>query len=202
MSTVSAQTELEFAPITGVRASPGLLREASHVLQQRLEQFLGSDQTFSVSPDSGKILVKLEKVDIDIETIVALCTTIGKLEFIDSEASLETGATYTGSGRVIFTDRDVQIARARSLPEFGYAVVDIELSSQGTDKLARYSRANIGHFLVIVKDGIILTSPMIQTEIPSGLGQLQNNFTMVEAQRLAAELTGRLPVPLELVRQN
>lgn len=196
-----AQTELEFAPPTGVTAPPGLLREARNVLQQRLEHFLEPRQQFSVSVDAGKILVRLEATDVNTGEIIALCTAIGKLEFIDSKIGLEEGEVYTGSGRVVFTDRDIRSTTA-SMSEFGTAVVELELSPEGSDKLATYSKNNVGSFLVIIKDGQILSSPSIQSEIPDGQVWLSGNFSLEETQRLAAELTGRLPVPLELVKQN
>lgn len=196
-----AQTELEFAPPADVNASPGVLRETRNVLQQRLEHFLEPGQRFNVSLSSGKILVRLESSDVDMNEVIALCTAIGKLEFIDSETALEEGKTYAGAGRVIFTDRDIRTTAA-SMSEFGTAVVELELSSEGGGKLATYSKNNVGNFLVIVKDGQVVSSPKIVGEIPDAKVWLSGNFTLEETQRLAAELAGRLPVPLELVRQN
>lgn len=196
-----AQTELEFAPPEGVTAPPGIWRETRNILQQRLERFLVDSEKFSVVPGAGTILVKLESAVINTEEVITLCTTIGKLEFIDSEIGIEGGETFSGSGRVIFTDQDIRSATS-SISETGMPVVALELSPRGTDKLAGYSRENVGRFLVIVKDGKVLSSPLIQGEIPNGKFWLQNNFSLEEAQRFAAELTARLPVPLELIRQN
>lgn len=197
-----AQVELEFARPKGVTAPPGVLRETRNVLQQRLEHFLAPGQKFNVIPRAGTILVRLESSDaVDVDAIIQLCITTGKLEFMDSEVALESGEAYAGSGRVIFTDKDILKATA-STSEFGGAVVELELSPQGSDRLATYSKNNLGNFLVIVKDGSVLSSPLIQSEIPNGQVWIQSNFTLEEAQRLAAELTGRLPVALELVRQN
>jgi preprotein translocase subunit SecD len=195
-----AQTELEFAPPEGVQAPPGLLREARNVLQQRLERFLGPNKKFTVTLQGRTMIVSLES-SVETEALVQLCTTIGKLEFIDSEVGLEEGETFSGSGRVVFTDHDIRKATS-SVSEFGTPVVELELSPQGGDKLAAYSRESVGRFLVIVKDGQVLSSPLIQSEIPDGKVWIQSNFSLEEAERLAAELSGRLPVPLELVRQN
>jgi preprotein translocase subunit SecD len=192
-----AQIELEFAPPKGTNAPPAILREARHVLQQRLEHFL-SGQKFTVRPGTGKILVKLESSE-NIEAVIELCTAIGKLEFIDSDVFLESGETFTGSCRVVFTDKDIRNVSA-SMSEVGGAVVELELSPEGSDKLASYSQKNIGRFLVIVKDEVVLSSPKIAAEISGGVAQISEHFTLEEANLLATQLTGRLPIPLEFIR--
>ncbi len=199
-SLAIAQVELEFAPLKGEKVTPAVLREARNVLQQRLETFFVPGQKFQVIPRARTILVRLESIE-NIESVIALCTAMGKLEFVDSETYLELTDSVAEESLVVFTDEDIQKTSA-SLSEFGGAVVELELTPEGTDKLARYSRDNIGRFLVIVKDGEILSSPTVQTEIPDGQVWIQSNFTLEEAQRLAAELAGRLPVPLVLIKQN
>jgi preprotein translocase subunit SecD len=133
--------------------------------------------------------------------VIELCTAIGKLEFIDSGIFLESGEIFTGSGSVVFTHKDIRNVSA-SMSEFGGAVVDLELSSEGSDKLARHSQKNIGRYLIIVKDEVILSSPKIVAEISGGVAQISKNFTLEEANLLAAQLTGRLPIALEFIRQN
>ncbi len=200
-----AKIELEFVPPEGVKAPPAVLAEARHVLQKRLEHFLAPGQTFSVTPRAKTLIVRFESSeDLEanqLEGLIDLCTTLGRLEFVDSETALESGERFTGSGEVIFTDQDIRTTSATT-SEFGTAIVQLELTSEGSDKLAAYSKNNLGHFLVIVKDGEVLSSPIVQSEISGGQVWLQNNFTLEEARRLAAELTGRLPILLELLRQN
>jgi preprotein translocase subunit SecD len=86
--------------------------------------------------------------------------------------------------------------------EFGSAVVELELTAKGAEKLASYSRKNIGHSLVLVKDGAVLSSPTVRAEIPDGKVWIQSNFTLGEANLLAAQLVGRLPFLLTFVGQN
>jgi preprotein translocase subunit SecD len=86
--------------------------------------------------------------------------------------------------------------------EFGSAVVELELTAKGAEKLASYSRKNIGHSLVLVKDGAVLSSPTVRAEIPGGKVWIQSNFTLGEANLLAAQLVGRLPFLLTFVGQN
>jgi preprotein translocase subunit SecD len=194
-----AQVSLEFAPAAGSKVSPAALRDARNVLQHRLESFLKTGQPFNVTPGARTLLVRLESSNIDIETLIDLCTAVGKLEFVDSGVALEEGDTKP-EGNVIFTEQDILTASA-SISELGEAVVELELTPEGTEKLAAYSKDNVGRFLVIAKDDLVLSSPVLRSEILGGKVWIQGNFTLEEARGLAAAVTIRLPFPLTLVRQ-
>jgi hypothetical protein len=80
-----AQVELEFTPPEGVKVTPAALRDARNILQQRLEQLFEAGQKFQVTLGAGTILVRLESsVSVEVETVIELCTAVGRLEFIDS----------------------------------------------------------------------------------------------------------------------
>ena len=66
--------------------------------------------------------------------------------------------------------------------------VEFTLTPEGKRQFAKITRENIGRRLAIVMDGKIITAPIIQSEIPSGVGQITGDFDGAEAVRLAALL--------------
>ena len=64
-------------------------------------------------------------------------------------------------------------------------VVNFALTPEGKAQFAKITRENIGRRLAIVVEGKIVSAPVINSEIPSGEGQITGDFTVEEANRLA-----------------
>ena len=75
--------------------------------------------------------------------------------------------------------------------------ISVALTSEGTQKLASYSQNNVGHYLLIIKDGLVISSPVINSPITAGQAVIQGSFSQESANALAAQLISkRLPFQL------
>ncbi len=82
----------------------------------------------------------------------------------------------------------------------GSAEVTMIMNAQGAQIWAKLTRANIGHQIAIVLDGLVYSYPTVQSEIKGGVSQITGDFTISEAQDLANVLkSGKLPVSVRIV---
>jgi preprotein translocase subunit SecD len=78
-------------------------------------------------------------------------------------------------------------------------MIAFELDDEGGQIFADYTARNIQKFASIVLDKEVISSPVVQSQIPDGKGVIQGNFTPEEAQQLVVQLRyGSLPVPLRV----
>ena len=65
--------------------------------------------------------------------------------------------------------------------------------------LSDFSSNNVGHYLGVVMDKVVISAPMISTHMPIGKGVIQGNFTQESTEDLAMYITiGALPIPLKV----
>jgi preprotein translocase subunit SecD len=78
--------------------------------------------------------------------------------------------------------------------------ISFTLNSAGTRKLSDYTgeSENIGHFLAILRDGIVVSCPRVNGEIAGGKGVITGAFSQQEAEELASLMT-HPPLPFQLV---
>jgi protein-export membrane protein SecD len=121
-------------------------------------------------------------------------------------SELETGAA-AGDGPAI-TDRvfatvltgaHLRSAVVQRDEQTGQFLIAFELNEDGAVIFEEYTGRNIGNFLSIVLDKEIISSLVIQSQIPGGTGVIQGDFTLEEARQLVVQLRyGSLPVPLRV----
>jgi preprotein translocase subunit SecD len=84
--------------------------------------------------------------------------------------------------------------------DLGGYQISFSLTSDGASIFADHTAANVGKYLTILLDKQVVSSPRIQSEIPSGEGTITGNFTFEYANEVAQLLRyGSLPVPLKIV---
>ena len=67
----------------------------------------------------------------------------------------------------------------------------------GADIFAEHTAQNIGTYLAIVLDKVVISAPVIHSAIPDGQGIIQGNFTRESAEELAALMySAPLPIPI------
>jgi preprotein translocase subunit SecD len=88
-------------------------------------------------------------------------------------------------------------------PDTNQAVVNIQFDSEGGQKFARMTQANVGKLFAIILDGRVISAPRIETAILGGASQISGNFTVESANELAISLnSGALPVKLKIVEER
>jgi len=85
----------------------------------------------------------------------------------------------------------------------GSPQVSLEFDDEGRQLFAEITRRNVGRQVAILIDGIIISAPVVQEEIPEGNAVISGDFTVDEAKELARNLNaGALPVPIELISRQ
>lgn len=118
-----------------------------------------------------------------------------------SEEEVKGGAeqwAYTG-----LTGKHLKTTKLEFDPNTNEPIVSIEFDEEGTRLFASLTKKNINKPLAIFLDGLPISTPIVQEEIPSGKAVITGKFTVQEAKDLVMRLrSGALPVPIKLVAQQ
>ncbi len=88
-------------------------------------------------------------------------------------------------------------------PQTGAVVVALQFNDEGRELFSQITRANIGKRVGIFIDGVLISAPVVQSEIPGGQAVITGSGSLEEARELARSLqAGALPVPIELIAQQ
>ena len=120
---------------------------------------------------------------------------------VTSEEEVKGGAeqwAYTG-----LTGKHLKTTKLEFDPTTNEPIVNIEFDEEGTKLFASLTKKNINKPLAIFLDGLPISTPIVQEEIPSGKAVITGKFTVQEAKDLVMRLrSGALPVPIKLVAQQ
>lgn len=133
-------------------------------------------------------------------TLTATATLTGS-ETVSPTTPLfpEQETTY----ETVFTGRDLKRAFPAQDPTTGEFYVAFEMQGDAAQRFAEYTSSHVGQYLTIVLDGIVVSSPQIQSAIPDGAGRITGDFTYQAARSLGIQLQyGALPVPLAVESQR
>jgi preprotein translocase subunit SecD len=113
----------------------------------------------------------------------------------EDEALISTGLT----GQMVKRAR-LEFSQGQSGVGLNEPVIALQFNSEGEELFQKITGENIGAPLAIVLDGIVISAPIINTEISGGSAVITGNFTPEEARELVRDLNfGALPVPIELI---
>ncbi len=145
-----------------------------------------------------------------VKTDVATGSASGTEEAPASEPTEETDATpaetteatpaveETVYHAVMTGDQLAEVSVATT--ELGEVYIAFRLKEDGAQAFSEYTSNNMGNFLGIVLDGVVISSPQVENAITTGEGIIRGNFTYESANALAIQLRyGSLPVPLKVV---
>ncbi len=83
--------------------------------------------------------------------------------------------------------------------QVGKPAISFTLTAEGTKIFADFTTKNVGRYLGIVLDKVVVSSPVINSPITDGQAIIQGSFTAEEANALVAYLRTKGPLPLPLV---
>jgi protein-export membrane protein SecD len=117
-----------------------------------------------------------------------------------------TGTTTPGGPAItdrvfatVLTGAHLKSAAVQRDEQTGQFMIAFELDEEGAVIFEEYTGRSIGTYLSIVLDKEIISSPVIESQIPGGTGVIQGDFTLEEARQLVVQLRyGSLPVPLRV----
>ncbi|MBT3539310.1 protein translocase subunit SecD [Candidatus Parcubacteria bacterium] len=85
----------------------------------------------------------------------------------------------------------------------GAIQVALNFDSEGKDLFADITSRNVGKQVAIFLDGVVISAPVVQTEITDGRAVITGSFNLQEARLLSQRLNaGALPVPIDLISQQ
>lgn len=166
---------------------------------------------------ADRLLVEMPGVK-DSEQATASVKQTGLMEWVDTgsqyfEAGTPISTTYqlygtleitateqlTNVYRTLLTGRYLRTARVE-FNRTGAPIIAFELNSEGAALFSSHTTNNIGKYLAIVLDGVVISCPRINAVIPDGAGIIEGKFTSDEATSLVLQLRyGSLPVALKVV---
>jgi preprotein translocase subunit SecD len=100
-----------------------------------------------------------------------------------------TEAKVEGTDKKVYLHKEVEltnedIAGAKAVTDESKAnVVDVKLTKEGRQKLARVTKAHQGKPLAILVDGKVVAAPVVRDEI-TGDARISGNFSKEEAERI------------------
>ena len=188
---------------------PSDLETAIQILNARCRA-LGCGSPFTVA-ENNQIIAELPS-SINLSNLIGYIKWVGLLEFVDF------GETPIPAGTKIATDFDYKYLQQIDSPKWHTIITNSEFSSAtvtqdklgqyqvsftltpgGTKILSDYTANNVGHYLGIVLDKAVITSPKITSPITGGSGVINGNFSQETANALAVILSTEGPLPIPLV---
>ena len=169
------------------------------------------DQAIATFRQTG-LLEFIDAGDTFIQPGTVVKTTFGTASSEPAETpTAEPTAVVTETGVVtptpapetvyttIMTGKDLKQADV-GFGSTGKPMIQFELQAESANLFANYTASNVGKYLAIVLDKVVISCPIINSAIPDGSGVIEGSFTLEEARGLAIQLKyGALPVPLKIV---
>ncbi|MGB3624445.1 MAG: protein translocase subunit SecD, partial [Henriciella sp.] len=103
----------------------------------------------------------------------------------------------------VVTGSDIASANQGFDPDDNSPAVNFRLTGSGAERFGRTTASNRGEFFAIVLDGTVMSAPRINEPIWGGNVQITGQFSMSEAQDLAAIIeAGELPAKLNFIEER
>lgn len=117
-----------------------------------------------------------------------------KIDDKTDEKAFKLYAAYAPDGVYNITGSNVTSAGASTNPEGQGMVVNMTFDTKGTETWEKWTSAKVGYYVGISLDNVIYSFPVINGPIAGGNTQISGNFSLDEAEELAAVLeAGSLP---------
>lgn len=185
--------------------------EAVSILSRRLSQPGGVAGAAVQADGQSGVVVDLPGVS-DIASVRPLLTSTGAVAFINSAGQpLDAGTDLSeelctstcgpGQYKILFTGSQLDASQVGATQDQSTSewVVLFEFAGDARSQFEQYTRDNIGKYLTITLDGVVIECAVIQSEI-DGQGEISSgSMTQRKAQQLAAMMiSDPLPVALSV----
>ncbi len=188
-------------PADGQTVDEGAMEAVRQILENRVNA-LGVAEPQVQLEGSDRVIVELPGIE-DPDEAIALFRQTGRLDIIGTGGQfLELGTTVEPAEsqfEIVITGSDLAGADL-AYDQIGNGLVNFDLNTSGAESFADYTGANIGQFLSILVDGVVINSAVINGRI-DGSGTIEGFDSIEEARNVVIQLRyGALPVPLKVIR--
>jgi preprotein translocase subunit SecD len=200
------QVLLEADPPAGQSADRESLQAARSVIEQRVNAFGTTEPVIQLQGDN-RIVVEIPgiKSQEDRERAIRLFGETGLLEFLDTGAVTLPPGTRVEPGQypTVLTGKNLDANLVGvSFDERGRPQINFGWDADGARVFGEHSEKNVGRYLAIVLDNVVLSTPVIRSRIDQQ-GVIQGGFTLDEARDIVTKLKyGALPVPMKVIQQR
>ncbi|WNJ92913.1 protein translocase subunit SecD [Bosea sp. 685] len=113
------------------------------------------------------------------------------------------GALVPVNRQVIVGGADLTDAQAAFDSRTSQPIVNFRFNVRGAQRFGQATTENLGRALAIVLDNKVISSPVVQSPITGGSGQISGNFTVESVNNLAILLrAGALPAKMTIVEER
>lgn len=199
--------------------------EAARIIVDNRVNGLGVTEPLVQLQGDNRMIVELPGIT-DPELAISTIRETGLLEFIDAgQVPIPEGSviqtTFGGDSPIpaegegtdgeearvyetVITGSDLaSVENAGINPNSRQVEINFGLTPEGGQKFGAYTGQNVGNFLCIVVDKIVLSCPVVNAQITSVGTITLGDDTLDEGQALAIQLRyGALPVPLKVVENR
>jgi preprotein translocase subunit SecD len=200
------QVLLEANPPPGQAVDADALEAARAVIEQRVNAF-GTTEPVIQRQGANRIVVDIPGIETqeDRERAVRLFGETGLLEFVDVGANPVPSGTVLQPGQypTILTGKDLDASKVSvGFDERNRPYINFGWNDEGARVFGEHTEKNIGRYLAIVLDGVVLSAPRINSRI-DGQGIIEGQFSVDEARDIVTKLKyGALPVPMKVLQQR
>ncbi|WP_336812696.1 protein translocase subunit SecD [Bosea sp. MMO-172] len=188
------------------------VEQAMEVLRRRVDA-LGTTEPNIQRQGLDRILVQVPGLQ-DPQKLKDILGQTAKLEFrlvgdanssdIDMLPSQDAGGQQVPVLRQPSVDgADLIDAQPAFDSRSGTPIVNFRFNIRGAQRFGQITTENLGRPLAIVLDNKVISSPVIQSPITGGSGQISGNFTVEQVNNLAILLrAGALPARMTIVEER
>lgn len=203
-------------PKPGQTVTDQAMQETRNQIERRVNGGLGVNEPVIrlQSTSSGpSISAELPGYTGEQQDAINKLLQTGVLEFWDTgQQGLQNDQPFdpsqfvasNGSTKALFNGNDLSASDLGVVqdPQTGAYEVSFKMKGDAFNRLSTYTASHIGNYLTITLDKKVISSPVIQSQLP-GSGVIQGNFTAQSAQDLVNLLKyGALPIALQPESQN
>jgi preprotein translocase subunit SecD len=200
------QVLLEANPPAGQAVDRDALEAARGVIEQRVNAF-GTTEPVIQLQGNNRIVVEIPgiKTQEDRERAVRLFGETGLLEFVDVGSTPPAPGTVLQPGQfpTVLTGKDLDASKVSvGFDQRNRPYINFGWNSDGARVFGDYTGQNIGKYLAIVLDHVVISAPRINARIEDR-GIIEGQFTLDEAKDIVTKLKyGALPVPMKVIQQR
>jgi len=180
--------------------SQAALKTAQEILAHRLADFGFKNANVREITSGGQPALQVEVPPIanDENALLKTLLTTGQFAFWDTgssslqhDTSIDPSQYTQSNGGIhpLFTGADLDASQFQATQnpnsQMGSYVIEFTMKGAASGRLSSFTSAHIGDYMTITLDKKVVTSAIIQSQLP-GKGEITGNFTRSQAQAIVS----------------